>query len=199
MYKNIFILFITIISFSAKAQDYSQWSTGCYYDLNNARICGQIYWNVPNRSPFRGKGGHIFYKASKDDKKQKIQVEQFKCFVMQADSFVVSHDTALMNYPILKVIIDKPLKLYVCLRLDNTSSNGMMFSSIDMRYYYGKDPDNLTELDRSHFIGIMSELLADDKDLVAAIKNKTYRYGKIYKVLEQYKTFQQNQKPILAP
>jgi hypothetical protein len=41
MYKNIFILFITIISFSAKSQDYSQWSTGCYYDLNNARICGQ--------------------------------------------------------------------------------------------------------------------------------------------------------------
>jgi hypothetical protein len=196
MHKILLILFISVISFSVKAQDYSNWNLGYYYDLNNIKISGLISWNVPQRTPFKGKGDHIFYRISPDDKKQKISTEKFKSFVVLADSFVVSKDTIVKDYPVLKVVINNSSKLYLSLRVNNYYTAGPTVASIssgyDTRYFYGKDPDDITELDRSHFIEIMSGLMADDAKLVEAIKNKTYRYSKIDELLKQYKSSQQH-------
>ncbi|WEA00094.1 hypothetical protein [Mucilaginibacter sp. SJ] len=170
----------------------SRWNPGSYYDLQNNKITGFIRWNVPNRSLFKGVGDDFLYRVTVDGDKQKIKTAQFRAFVIGIDSFVVSHNKDLELFPILLVLIDRPTKLYVRLRYNQTAVGGfgsgatMFYSNLDRTYYYGPDPDNVTELDRQHFIAVMSDIVSDKPRLVEKIKNKDYRKGDMEDILDEY-------------
>jgi hypothetical protein len=202
MRKILYLIIIVTTSLSARAQDISKWSkwtSGCYYDTTGKKICGLIKWSIPQRSILKGDGDRILFKDSLNGARQKIHTNQMRAFVINSDSLVVSHADDLSDYPILWVALNNNLKLYVCLRENNSSSFGvnglgMSYSSIDRRYYFGPDPDIVVELTRGKFIEVMSSIIADDTELVGAIKNKTYRYGDIDDVIKKYKAFREIQK-----
>ena len=203
MHKLLLLLIISFFSFTAKAQ-IGEWTPAYYYDINNSRIYGEIKWDVPSRNIFKGAGDHIKFRIADSVKKEKISTDKIKSFVIKTDSFVVSHHPNLKEYPVLKVLLDNPIKLYVNLRVNSTPSTmgagsytGVAVSvgyweKYNTRYFYGENPDNITELSRSKFIEIMSKIMADNNGIVQAIKNKEYRYGKIDELVKQYKIFKEH-------
>jgi hypothetical protein len=56
------------------------------------------------------------------------------------------------------------------------------------KYYYGNNPDNLTELTRKDFMNVMSRVMADKPEVVAKIQKKDYRYGDMKDLLVYYYT-----------
>jgi len=55
-------------------------------------------------------------------------------------------------------------------------------------YFYGDNPNNLTELRKDNFIEVMSEIMASEPEIVEKIKNKKYKYGNMDElVLDFYK------------
>ncbi|MVN20662.1 hypothetical protein [Mucilaginibacter arboris] len=55
-------------------------------------------------------------------------------------------------------------------------------------YFYGDNPNSLTELKRDNFIPIMTEIMASEPEIVEKIKNKKYKYGNMDQlVLDFYK------------
>jgi hypothetical protein len=191
MHKLLLLLIISFISFTAKAQVslVGKWTPGCYYDTNNTRVCGEIKWNVPARNIFKGAGDHIQFRTSDTVKKEKISTDKIRAFVIKADSFVVSHNAELESYPILQVLLNNPVKLYISNR---TGQHPNSSPYLQVRYFYGENPDNVAELSRGKFIEIMSKIMADNKGIVQAINNKEYRYGKIDELVKQYKIFKEH-------
>jgi hypothetical protein len=61
-------------------------------------------------------------------------------------------------------------------------------------YYYGISPDKVTKLEKKQFIEVMSIILADKPDVVAKIKDKTFRYGDMDDLINYYKTGQMPKK-----
>ncbi|MDB5286801.1 MAG: hypothetical protein JWR05_1750 [Mucilaginibacter sp.] len=206
MHKPLLLLIIFFISFTVKAQvsQVGKWTPACYYDTNNSRICGEIKWDVPARNIFKGAGDHIQFRTADSVKKEKISTNKIRAFVIKADSFVVSHHPDLKEYPVLNVMLDNPIKLYVNLRENSTPSTmgtgnytGITvtvgyWERYNTRYFYGENPDNITELSRGKFIEVMSKIMADNKGIVQAINNKEYRYGKIDELVKQYKIFKEH-------
>ncbi len=63
-------------------------------------------------------------------------------------------------------------------------------------YFYGDNPSSLTELKRENFIPIMTEIMANQPDIVEKIKNKKYRYGNMDQlILDFYKLKEAPPKP----
>ncbi|HEX8022797.1 hypothetical protein [Mucilaginibacter sp.] len=193
--RKFFILLLLCAAFiNAGAQQnnvLNHWNPGSYYDLQNNKIIGFIRWNVPDRSLFKGAGDDFMYRVTANGDKQKIKTAQFRAFVIGIDSFVVSHNKDLELFPILLVLIDKPTKLYVRLRNNQTAGGfggpvPMFYSNLNRTYYYGPDPDNVTELDRQHFIAVMSDMVRDKPALVEKIKNKEYRKADMEDILDEY-------------
>ncbi len=55
-------------------------------------------------------------------------------------------------------------------------------------YFYGDNPNSLTELKKADFIPIMTEIMASEPEIVDKIKNKKYRYGNMDElILDFYK------------
>lgn len=193
--RKFFTLLLLCAAFmnAGAQQNYvlNHWNPGSYYDLQNNKITGFIKWNVPDRSLFKGAGDDFLYRVTANGDKQKIKTAQFRAFVIGIDSFVVSHNKDLELFPILLVLIDKPTKLYVRLRNNQTAGGfggpvPMFYSNLNRTYYYGPDPDNVTELDRQHFIAVMSDMVRDKPALVEKIKNKEYRKGDMEDILDEY-------------
>ena len=66
-------------------------------------------------------------------------------------------------------------------------------------YYYGDDPNSLTELRKDNFVEIMSEIMASQPEIVEKIKNKKYRYGNMDQlVLDFYRAKEASPKPQTA-
>jgi hypothetical protein len=195
MHKIFTFLFFLVTVTHAGAQQKNvlgEWNPGYYYDLQNNKIIGEIKWSAPNRSPFKGAGDNIAFRINMDEKKQKISTTQLKSFVIGIDSFVVSHNKDLELYPVLFVLIDRPTKLYVRLRTNNTYMGGFnggagsFYTGLDQTYYYGADPNNIIELDSDNFIKVMSDIMSDRPDLVTQIQNKKFKKGSLQKLLDQY-------------
>jgi hypothetical protein len=193
--RKFFTLLLLCAAFmnAGAQQNYvlNHWNPGSYYDLRNNKITGFVRWNVPSRSLFKSAGDDFQYRVTADGDKQKIKTAQFRAFVIGIDSFVVSHHKDLELFPILLVLIDKPTKLYVRLRYNQTAGGfggpvPTFYSNLDRTYYYGPDPDNVTELDRQHFIAVMSDMVRDKPALAEKIKNKEYRKGDMEDILDEY-------------
>lgn len=184
----IYTILLCTITLTTYGQKYGDYIPGCIYDLQNVKSIGLIKWTPPTISPFTTVGDHVFFKLTPDDQRQKVKTAQFSSFVMKADSFVVSHAKETEQYPILKVVFDKAVKLYA--RYRTTNFNGpagvYMANRYDIDYYYGPDPDHITNLDRKNFAEVVSSLLDDRPDLAEKIKNKEYKYGDLDDLLKLY-------------
>jgi len=187
MRKILFILIIVTTSLSAKSQSFGDWTKGCYYDTTGKKICGLIKWEIPSMMRLAS-GDNIVFKDSLKGARRKIHTDQFKSFVVNGDSLVVSQYADFENSPILLVAIDNPLKLYKHFEMSNNINNMARLTD----YYFGPDADIVTELVRSKFIEVMSQIVADDTELVTAIKNKSYRYGDMDDVIKKYKEFRKS-------
>ena len=178
MRKILYFIIIVITSLSARAQDFSKWANGCYYDTTGKKTCGFIRWDIPSVSLLKGDGDHIFFKDSLNSPRQKIHTNQLRAFVMHGDSLVISRSDDLSYFPILLVVINNPLKLYIRLSADmstftprmNNSPGVYISGGVEKTYYFGPDPDIVLELTKSKFIEVMSSIIADDTELVGAIK-----------------------------
>lgn len=183
----ILTTFLSIITFVLHAQKYGDYNPGCIYDLQNVRSVGLIKWTPPSINVFASAGDHIFFKLTEDDQRLKVKSTQFRSFTMGADSFVVSHAKETEQYPIFKVVFNKTVKLYARYRITNYYMPGtFVVNRYMINYYFGPDPDHITELNRQNFIEVMTALMDDRADLVTMVKNKKYRYGDMDELLKAY-------------
>src|SRR5438067_1222862 len=168
---TILLSIITIVSY---AQKYGDYSPGCLYDLQNVKSVGLVKWTPPTISPFSPTGDHVFFKLTEDDQRQKVKSAQFRSFTMGMDSFVVSHAKETEQYPIFKIVFNKTVKLYARYRTTNYSAPAGVFivNGYMINYYFGPDPDHITELNRKNFIEVMTTLIDDRSDLVEKVKHK---------------------------
>jgi hypothetical protein len=195
MRRILLLLFISSLSFSASAQ-IGKWTPGCYYLLDSSKVCGSIKWNVPPRNAlFKGKGDNIQFRVADTSEKTKVSTNELRAFVIKADSFVVSRHPDLADYPVLQVEVNTPLKLYVSLRevMSSASAGGVTFSArgYEARYFYGANPDEVTQINRKNFIEAMSRVMAGSEYFVKAIKDELYRYGYMDELLLAYNTAKQ--------
>ncbi len=187
MRRILLLLFISSLSFSVSAQ-IGKWTPGCYYLLDSSKVCGIIKWNVPPRNPlFKGKGDIIQFKVADTSQKSKVFVRELKAFVIKADSFVVSHYPDLADHPVLLVNLNTPLKLYLSLR-ENATTTGSIY---DARYFYGSNPNDIKQISRKNFIEVMTQILADYEFFVEAIKDGRYSYDFMGELLLAYDTAKQ--------
>jgi hypothetical protein len=195
-------LVLFVLNMEAKAQLFGRdWNDGCYYTIKNHKVTGLISWTPPTGSIFSSNGDHIFFKADSNSKKIKISSDTLTAFVMGKDSFAVSHFADLANKPFLRVMIDRPIKLYFSGTTRQSSMGGVsgvpigigFGGGVKTTYYYGPNPNNITELDRKSFIDIMTKIMADKADVVEAIKNKTFKFGAIDELITYYKTGKKTQ------
>ena len=199
MRKIVLLIGIISVTLEANAQLIKNFRSGCYYDTSNVKHQGFISKEDPYKNIFKGRGDHIFFRETKDGKKQKITTDELNAVVIKKDelvidSFVVSHDEDLEKFPFLRVAIIGPVNLYTSTTQSTTSMGGMghmpaTFISYDnIDYYYGTNPDHVTKLKRKNFIEGMSSVMSDKPLIADKIKSGYYRYGDIKDLLEAYKT-----------
>ncbi|MEO6150890.1 MAG: hypothetical protein ABIN95_09280 [Mucilaginibacter sp.] len=188
-------IFFTII-FSAESYAQS-FKAGHYYDTTFTKVSGLI----------NSKGTYIWFKKDKDADKTKIPAADMNSYVADADSFVVSRMPEMVKIPIVKVLINNPVKLYVAkqgskfnwgsvlagvaIGVGTGISTGVsvipnMGGNQAVYYLYGYGPDDLSTLDAKNFIPVMSGIMSDRPDLVEKIKNKKININNIEKWVNIY-------------
>ncbi len=209
------ILLFLIVSFTGtikttllSAQDKSDevWVKGYYYNKNGDKIPGfiNVYSSDKNIRNFRR--DHIWFKSTEQDVNlHKIAADSIKAYIVLADSFVVSHARGLRR-PFLKVIADEPVKLYELeIIIEPTMSvvgpHGSSVSVVragksykETIYYYGSNPDNLTQLRKGHFLNEMSEIFASVPALVDEIKYQNFTYNDMDQILSYYERYKHKSK-----
>ena len=109
----LLLVCILSVTFSAKAQLFGKdWLKGSYYDTTGRKTSGLIAWSPPDKLS-KKPGDHIFYKSSITGEKIRIESSTFSSFTMGTDSFVVSQINSINYAPVLRVLIDRPVKLTI--------------------------------------------------------------------------------------
>ena len=200
-------LFLTLCIFSvtvtAKAQLFSKdWAKGCYYDTLGHKFTGLLFHAKPEASVFKGKGDHVFFKTSKGAEQQKISSDQIKSFIIETDSFKLTHVKALEKFPILQVMINHEIKLYFSSITPSAipiagAGAGLIGSAVagaalsgkgSSAYYFGPDADHITTLVHKNYIEVLNRLMADKPEVVEKIKNKKFPSKSLPDLLEYYRT-----------
>ncbi|GAB2687263.1 hypothetical protein GCM10027037_06870 [Mucilaginibacter koreensis] len=196
MYRILLIIAFLSVSFKSQAQIFSDWQPGSYYDSTNAKHSGFIAKPANEKYLLYSIGSAIKFRPTMDAENQKIQAENIKSIVIGVDSFVVSHEEDLHKTPFVKVLLNKPTKLYGIAQkkyigskysLLNLASNGGLSYNNNV-YYTGPDADHLTKMKRGDFKKVMSELLSDNTVLVKEIKVGNFSYSEMEDLIESYKT-----------
>jgi hypothetical protein len=191
------LLLLVTSSVSAQNQADKKWFDGRYYDLKGNKSNGLIASHTG--------GDYIWFKKSDKDVEVKIKAVDISSFVAANDSFVVSHAVMMKQSPFLEVIIDEPVKLYQLKQLTDQSivimvpaagntpaqmTTVMQVGSeeklLSINYFYGRDPDNLTQLKRSHFGDAIAQILAAKPALLDEVKYQQFEYKDIDQVIDYY-------------
>ncbi|MCQ6959418.1 hypothetical protein [Mucilaginibacter aquariorum] len=212
MRKILFIIFILAGTLTTNAQGpQRKWYAGTLYHTSGEIFDGLISWTPPRKGEYED-GDQVLYRA--DEKSEVFPIPYYKInsFVMGNDSIVVSHNVLFKNSPFMTVVLDNPTKLYTNKIMKNgfplmintggfTGNVGMgvgvgtsVGGGVKTTYYYGISPDKVTKLEKKQFIEVMSTILADKPDVVAKIKDKTFRYGDMDDLINYYKTGQMPKK-----
>jgi len=192
---------LLILLFFVDIANAQKWQPGYFYDNDGNKNVGFIanyindeYIRDPNQKSF-------LFKAGPNDNYSKIFAGNITSFVVAQDSFVVSDSRILNETPFLQVATNGPLKLYIARLPRHTPEFGLgtqigflsiggatSFPYTKNKYYYGNNPDNITELTRKDFIDVMSRVMADKPEVVKKIQDKDYRYGDMNDLLVYYMT-----------
>ena len=194
----LFFVCILSVTFSAKAQMFGRdWVEGRVYDLNNKKFNGFIAWTPPEADSWGKPGDKLYFKDDKKKNEIEVRSTKIRSFVMGADSFVVSHSPLMATTPFAAILLNNAIKLFAAYTTRSSAGGGMgmlpiglSFTKSKRIYYYGTDQDLLTKLEKSNFIEIMSTIMSDKPDVVAKIKDKTYKYGDMQKLLDFYRSSQ---------
>jgi len=217
MRKILLLLCILSITICAKAQLFGKsWKEGAYYDFTGVKHLGLVSWTPPQLSLTKGKGDKIYFKKDKKSNDAEIKSADLASFTMKIndetiDSFIVSKNEKFEKAPFLKVEIANGLKLYSWITEQHssrmtmggpggiTTPDGIPLLSVDRTttganlfggkttYFFGNDPENVTELNRKNFVETMSQIMANKPEAVARIKNKKLRYGDMDDLLYFYR------------
>jgi hypothetical protein len=199
---SIFFLAVVHISAHAQADNSKHWQPGYYYDNDNIKHTGFISYFVNEEyANSAAQKFFLFRDNATDEVGRRIFAGNITSFVVARDSFVVSDAHVLNETPFLQVAVNNPLKLYIARVRRHSPEFGVgtsigflsiagetSFPYTKEKYYYGKTPDNLTELTRKDFINVMSQVMSDKPEVVAKIQKKDYRYGDMKDLLVYYNT-----------
>jgi hypothetical protein len=207
MHFIIVIFLIFISSLSASAQLFGKkWVDGKLYHISGEVFTGQISWSPPPKSGYGEGADEIYYRNNPESERIPIPAEKIVSFTMGNDSFVVSHSQDIRNIPFLNVKLNTPTKIYTSLThrqglpmmLATGGGGGAVSVAVAgvttigggtrKTYYYGTDADNVTKLEKKKFMEVMSGVMAGKPEVVAKIKDKTFKYGDMEELMEYYKT-----------
>lgn len=207
MRSLILIFIISVTTLSASAQLFSRkWVDGRLYHISGEVFNGQISWSPPQKSNYNESGDGIIYRNNPDAEPIPIPANKIVSFIMGNDSFVVSHNLDFHNTPFLSVKLNTPTKIYTSLThrqgipmmLGTGGGGGPVSVGVGIgttigggtrkTYYYGADANNITKLEKKQFIEVMSSVMADKPEVVAKIKDKTFKYSNIDDLVEYYNT-----------
>nr|WP_067059071.1 hypothetical protein [Mucilaginibacter sp. L294] len=211
MRKVVLLIIIIVSTFAAKAQPQRKWFEGTLYHTSGEIFDGLISWAPPHKGEYED-GDRILYCADEKSEVFPIPYYKIKSFVMGEDSFVVSRNVLLKNSPFMIVSVDNPTKLFAVKTAKNgfpliintggfTGNVGMgvgvgttIGGGTRTTYYYGPTQDKVIKLEKKQFIEVMSNIMADKPEVVAKIKDKTFRYGDMEDLLTYYRTGQMPKK-----
>lgn len=196
-----FIGTIKVLSVSAQNKSDEVWVKGYYYNKNGNKISGFINVYSSDKNIRNYRRYHIWFKSTEQDVNyHKISADSIKAYIVLADSFVVSHSPGLRR-PFLKVIADEPVKLYKSEIIvePSMSTMGPYGSTVQIVsigrsykntiYYYGSNPDNLTQLRKAHFLSEMAEIFGSVPSLVDDIKYQNFTYNDMDQILSYYERY----------
>jgi hypothetical protein len=204
--KFLLLLGILGVTLGAKAQSFKKFKPGRYYDLENQKHEGFIYRTIPASGMFKGKGDHITFLATKGSKKETVESSQLSSFVIETDSFVVSHDTTFFKKrPFLQVLLNTPVKIYlsrvqagsyipvVGLGVAGAVGGAVAGAATGLGtqpiiYFYGVNPENVGNINNKNFIDVMCRIMRDKPLITAKIKDQYFRLKDMDELLDAYKT-----------
>ena len=162
------------------------WMNGCFYDLKGNKYAGLISRNETEKSIFVGHGDYIWFKKDKDDEKHMVTSDSMRAYVAGVDSFVVTHVAGLKKLPFIMVVMNEPIKLYLSRQIKRYSSISYFIKYDDDIFYYGTNPDDLTEIKKRNFLDAMSKILTGRPALLEKIKNKEYGFDDLQDIVYYY-------------
>ena len=206
------ILFFLTIQFlvllnAATAQQKTQraWQTGCYYDLKGNKFIGWVTREQDVEYYFQEVQNAIFFKTVENSRGRKIPADSMQAYVAMVDSFVVIDAFGMKRRPFIRVIVDGTVKLYESKfneqpLLQSMQSNGMMVTTGAGKpyektvYYYGTNPNDITQLKRSNFLKEMTEIFSSEPALLDEIKYQEYKYDDMDAILSHYFWYKRHEK-----
>ena len=198
---KITIPLLLILLFFLDVANAQKWQPGYYYDNDGSKNVGFIANYVSPATTPDPNTKFFLFKRNPNDDYTRIFAANITSFVVARDSFVVSDSKILNETPFVQAVGNSKLKLYIAKVPRQTPdfglASGIGFLSVGVetsfpytknKYYYGNDPDHLTELARKDFKDVMSNVMADNPDIVAKIQSKKYRYSDMKDLLKYYQT-----------
>jgi len=141
---------------------------------------------------------YIYFKTDKDTAVKRVKMSTLRGFVIQYnesfvyDTFAIVHNSksARIKYKndMMEVLFNKgPIKLYDH-ALTRRGGVFMLLSPIyvDNYYFYGNNPDDAIEMKTKDFKEVMSQILADDPEIVEKINNGIYKMSNMRIMLKEY-------------
>lgn len=193
---------ILSVTFSAQAQMFGKdWAEGSYYDTTGRKTSGLLSWSAPEKLS-KKPGDHLFYKATNTAEKVRVETAAITSFTMGTDSFVVSKIASISYAPVLRVLINYPVKFYywraqvtnIPLAALGAVGGALVGATIitgtntGQAYLYGYDPNHLTTVTKKNFVEAMCMVMSDKPEVVNLIKNKTLRFSEMDDLLILYRT-----------
>lgn len=179
MRNPLLVFLFAYIMCNAYGQD--KWVKGTYYDLKGEKHKGLISRQKSTLS-------FIKFKSNDESAISKLSSTNIKCFTAGLDSFTVSHAPNLQQYPFLRVVINWTLKMYVSRQtmVSLPSKSVPRYQYISDLYYYGSNPDNLTEMKSTNFLDAMDKILTTKPELFKKIKLKEYTFNDMEEIVIDY-------------
>jgi len=198
----LLLLCILSVTFSAQAQLFSKdWVQGSYYDTTGNKTTGLIAWSAPDKLS-KKPGDHIFYKSTSAAEKVKIGTASITSFTMGSDSFVVSKISSINYAPVLRVLINRPVKLYywsaqvtsIPVAALGAVGGALVGAAViggtsgGKAYLYGTNPNNIEPITRKNFIEVICSIMDDKPEVTKLIVNKTLKFADMDSLLILYRT-----------
>lgn len=211
------LLGLVLLCFSASAQTINKFEEGHFTDDKGYVYNGFICLHPSAYEFKGSKNPRILFKSDKDADKQSILLQDVESFVIKQDSFVTARRPGSAEYYWLRVVIDGPVKVYQTEIYSGGGGGGGIRPSIGIGgggggfgggigggvgisigggrgggrtsgvYVYGNDESAVQELNRKNYVEVLEKAVSDNLNLAGKIKDKTYRYGDLEKLGEDYR------------